>query len=74
MFGKKSKSYWEEMSEEVNGIFEQIQNDRDLYDEETKIQLKEVRDSDWHNTKYLREILWELRYMRRRADRPQWLK
>lgn len=70
MFGKKSKSYWEEMSEEVNGIFEQIQNDRDLYDEETKIQLKEVRDSDWHNTKYLREILWELRYMRRRADRP----
>ena len=44
--------------------------DRVRYDEETEVQLKEVRDSDWHNTKYLREILWELRYIRRRADRP----
>ena len=70
MFGKKSKSYGEEISEKVDGILKQIQNDRDLYDEETKRQLKEVRDSDWHNTKYLREILWELRYMRRRANRP----
>lgn len=40
------------------------------YDEETKKQLDEVRNSDWHSTKYLREILWELRYARRKANRP----
>jgi polyhydroxyalkanoate synthesis regulator phasin len=70
MFGKKPKSHGEEISEKIDDILKQIQNDRDRYDEETKRQLKEVRDSDWHVTKYLREILWELRYARRRAERP----
>ena len=70
MFAKKPKSHGEEISEKIDDILKQIQNDRDRYDEETKRQLKEVRDSDWHVTKYLREILWELRYARRRADRP----
>ena len=70
MLGKKPKSYGEEISEKIDDILKQIQNDRDLYDEETERQLKEVRDSDWHITKYLREILWELRYARRRANRP----
>lgn len=70
MLGKKPKSYGEEISKKVDDILKQIQNDRDLYDEETEKQLKEVRDSDWHATKYLREILWELRYARRRANRP----
>lgn len=69
MFGKKLKSHEEEI-EKIDDILKQIQNDRDRYDEETKRQLKEVRDSDWHVTKYLREILWELTYMRRRAERP----
>lgn len=59
-----------ELDDEFDRVFKALKKDRDLYDEETKRQLKEVRDSDWHTTKYLREILWELRYMRRRADRP----
>ena len=70
MLGKKPKSYGEEISEKIDDILKQLQNDRDLYDEETERQLKEIRDSDWHPTKYLREILWELRYARRRANRP----
>ena len=70
MFGKKEKVESEGLADKFNQILEKIQNDRDLYDEETKRQLKEVRDSDWHTTKYLREILWELRYARRRANRP----
>ena len=70
MFGEKPKSYGEEISEKIGAALKQTQNDRDLYDEETKRQLKEVRASDWHFTKYLREILWELRYARRRAERP----
>lgn len=70
MLGKKPKSYGEEISEKIDAALKQIQNDRYLYDEETKRQLEEVRNSDWHTTKYLREILWELRYARRRAERP----
>ena len=40
------------------------------YDKETERLLKEVANSEWHTTKYLREILWELRYARRMANRP----
>ena len=70
MFNKKAKSEGEDLADKFNQVIEKIQQDRDLYDEETKRQLKEVKDSDWHTTKYLREILWELRYARRRANRP----
>lgn len=55
---------------EIDACLEALQRDRDKYDKETQRMLKEVKDSDWHTTKYLREILWELRYARRRADRP----
>ena len=70
MLRKKTKSEGEGLADKFNQVIEKIQQDRDLYDEETKRQLKEVKDSDWHTTKYLREILWELRYARRRANRP----
>ena len=50
MLGKKPKSYGEEISKKVDDILKQIQNDRDLYDEETEKQLKEVKASDWHTT------------------------
>ena len=53
-----------------NDLIRDIAVRQAAYDEETKKQLDEVRNSDWHSTKYLREILWELRYARRKADRP----
>lgn len=70
MFGKRPKSYGEEISEKIDACLKAQQEEREKYDEETKRQLKEVKDSDWHTTKYLREILWELRYARRMARRP----
>ena len=70
MLRKKTKSEGEGLADKFNQVIEKIQQDRDLYDEETKRQLKEVKDSDWSVCKYLREILWELRYARRRANRP----
>ena len=63
-------SWEQDLDDKFDRALEALKKDRNRYDEETKLQLKEVRDSDWHNTKYLREILWELRYMRRRVDRP----
>ena len=63
-------SWSKEIDDKFDKAIEALKKNRERYDEETERQLKEVRDSDWHNTKYLREILWELRYMRRRADRP----
>ena len=63
-------SWNKELDDEFDRAFKALKKDRETYDEETKRQLKEIRDSDWHFTKYLREILWELRYLRRRADRP----
>ena len=70
MFGKRSKSYGEEISEKVDCILKKIQDDRAAYDEETKLQLEEIKNSDRSTNWYLKEILWELRYMRRRANRP----
>lgn len=63
-------SWEEEFDHKFDRALEALKKDRNRYDEETKVQLKEVRDSDWHTTRYLREILWELRYMRRKAGRP----
>lgn len=62
-------SWNKERDNEFDRALKAFKKDMETYDEETKRQLKEVRDSDWHTTKYLREILWELRYMRRRANR-----
>ena len=70
MFGKRPKSYGEEMSEKVDCILKKIQDDRAVYDEETKLQLEEIKNSNWETNEYLREILWELRYARRMARRP----
>lgn len=63
-------SWDKEFDDEFEAALEALKKNRETYDEETKRQLKEIRDSDWHSTRYLREILWELRYARRRADRP----
>jgi hypothetical protein len=63
-------SWDKEFDDEFEAALEALKKNREIYDEETKRQLKEIRDSDWHSTRYLREILWELRYARRRADRP----
>lgn len=67
---KKKKDWGEDITDKIDRAIAKVKEDRIKYDEETKRQLKEVKDSDWHTTKYLREILWELRYMRRRANRP----
>lgn len=63
-------SWEQDLDDKFDRALEALKKDRNIYDEETKRQLKEVRDSDWPTTRYLREILWELRYMRRRANRP----
>ena len=63
-------SWEQDLDDKVNRDLDALKKDRDRYDEETEVQLKEVRDSDWHTTRYLREIIWELRYMRGKADRP----
>lgn len=63
-------SWSKEIDDKFDKVIETLKKNRERYDEETERQLREVRDSDWHITKYLREILWELRYVRRRADRP----
>ena len=63
-------SWEQDLDDKFDRALEALKKDRNRYDEETELQLREVRDSDWHTTRYLREILWELRYMRRRADRP----
>lgn len=56
--------------EMYNSFIRNLAERQVAYDKETEKQLDEVRNSDWHTTKYLREILWELRYARRRAERP----
>ena len=63
-------SWEQDLDDKFDRALEALKKDRNRYDEETKLQLREIRNSDWHTTKYLREILWELRYMRRRVDRP----
>lgn len=63
-------SWEQDLDDKFDRALEALKKDRNRYDEETELQLREVTDSDWHTTRYLREILWELRYMRRRADRP----
>ena len=70
MFGKRPKSYGEEISEKVNDALSRLREDRKIYDEETKLQLEEIKNSDRSTNWYLKEILWELRYARRRANRP----
>ena len=70
MFKKKTKNYGEEVSEKIDCILKELQNDREMYDQETKRQLKEIQDSDWSVCKYLREILWELKYAGRMRRRP----
>ena len=47
-----------------------LYEDRIKYDEDTNKQLEEVKNSDWSSIRYLKEILWELRYARRKVDRP----
>ena len=60
----------DQISREMDEAYERLREDRKQYDKETKGQLEEVKNSDWSSAKYLREILWELRYARRKADRP----
>mgnify|MGYP003302128281 CR=1 FL=1 len=70
MFGKRPKSYGEEISEKIDACLKAQQEERKKYDEETKLQLEEIKSSNWGVQEYLREILWELRYTRRMANRP----
>ncbi len=53
-----------------NQFIETLQSRQQEYDEETKEQLAEIVCFNWDTNRYLKEILWELRYARRRADRP----
>ena len=59
MFGKRPKSYGEEISEKVNDALSRLREDRKIYDEETKLQLEEIKNSDRSTNWYLKEILWE---------------
>ena len=55
---------------EFDEALEALKKDRDRYDEQTKLQLDLIKNSDRDVKWYLKEILWELTYMRRRAERP----
>ena len=70
MLRKRPKSYGEEISEKVDYILKEIQNDRVAYDEETKLKLEEIENSDRDTNWYLKKILWELVHARRKSDRP----
>ena len=70
MFGKRPKSYGEEISEKVDCILKEIWNDKVAYDEETKLKLEEIENSDRDTNWYLKKILWELVYARRESERP----
>lgn len=72
MFGKKERSYGEEISATIEQAIQELSDSRRAYDEETDKQLKEIKNSDWPVEHYLREILYELRYAHRREERPKW--
>ena len=65
------KRSWEvEFDHKFDEALEALKKDRDRYDEQTKLQLDLIKNSDRDAEWYLKEILWELTYMRRRAERP----
>ena len=70
MMFKKKKDWGENITDKIDRAIAKVKEDRIKYDEETKLQLEEIKNSDREMTWYLKEILWELRYMRRKANRP----
>jgi hypothetical protein len=64
------RSWEEELDHKFDRALEALKKDRDRYDEQTKIQLDLIKNSDRDIKWYLKEILWELTYMRRRTERP----
>ena len=72
MFGKKERSYGEEILPTIEQAMKELSDSRRSYDEETDKQLAEIKNSDWPVERYLREILYELRYARREKERPKW--
>ena len=67
---KRRKDWGEAITDEIDRALAKIKEDRIKYDEETKLQLEEIKNSDRGTNWYLKEILWELRYARRMARRP----
>ena len=67
---KKKKDWGEDITDKIDRAIAKVKEDRIKYDEETKLQLEEIKNSNWETNDYLREILWELRYARRMARRP----
>lgn len=55
---------------DFNEIIEKYGEKRKNYDEETERILQDIKNSNWEVRDYLREILWELTYARRRSRRP----
>ena len=66
----KKVNQGENISDKIDGMMKKRSKDKAAYDEETKLQLEEIKNSDRDTNWYLKEILWELTYMRRRASRP----
>ena len=67
---KKKKDWGEDITDKIDRAIAKVKEDRIKYDEETKLQLEEIKNSDRDTNWYLKEILWELRYARRMARRP----
>ena len=67
---KKKKNWEQDIRERIDICIKGLCEDRIKYDEETKLQLEEIKNSDRSTNWYLKEILWELRYTRREANRP----
>ena len=64
MFGEES------IAEAYNNALSDLFKERRDYDKETKDILSNIKTSRVSTEEYLREILWELTYQRRRMDRP----
>ena len=64
MFGEGS------IAEAYNNALNDLFKERHDYDNETDKMLHDIKTSRLSTDEYLREILWELVYQRRRMDRP----
>lgn len=53
--------------EEINGILKE--RVREKYNKEIELQLNIIKKADCDSWMFLRKILWDLRYVKRRAER-----
>lgn len=67
---KARLNYNDKLSADIDAVMAKIQEDRKEYDRQTGEILRSVSNSDHEPKEYLREILWELIYARRKAERP----